>query len=296
MKKSVYFPTLVLLIVAMLAWPAAVSASLAGQSYQASHVIQAGETLSRIAARYGVTANAIQAANNIANANRIYAGMTLQIPTAGYVVSGGGTLASPIVNSPGISSQPGNPVGGCASPYIVQPGDTLSGVAARCGVSLTSLASANGLSVTSMIFVGQRLYLSGSARSTTIPVKSSSGAYLPNTGGSSGCSNPYTVSRNDTLSDIARLCRVSIANLKQWNHLITDMIWIGQSLKTRGSTSGYQPPAVVTVPALAPDPALAVQPPAPADTPEPEATPAAPIPDVVIPPSPTPRIEPTVAP
>jgi murein DD-endopeptidase MepM/ murein hydrolase activator NlpD len=44
------------------------------------HVVQRGETLARIAARYGVSLSAIVAANNIANPSRIFAGQRLTIP------------------------------------------------------------------------------------------------------------------------------------------------------------------------------------------------------------------------
>ena len=45
-----------------------------------TYVIQRGDTLSRIAKRYGVTVEKIVVANNIKNPNRIYAGQTIKIP------------------------------------------------------------------------------------------------------------------------------------------------------------------------------------------------------------------------
>jgi lipoprotein-anchoring transpeptidase ErfK/SrfK len=69
-----------LLLIAVLATPAAVFAEPepAGGTY----VVQRGDTLSRIAARYGVTASALAAANGIRNANLIYTGQLLRIPGA----------------------------------------------------------------------------------------------------------------------------------------------------------------------------------------------------------------------
>jgi murein DD-endopeptidase MepM/ murein hydrolase activator NlpD len=46
------------------------------------HIVQRGETLSRIAARYGTTVAALAAANRIANPSRIYVGQVLAIPGA----------------------------------------------------------------------------------------------------------------------------------------------------------------------------------------------------------------------
>jgi len=52
----------------------------AGDGTPKTHVVKAGETLSSIASKYGVTVKAIMDANNIANSNLIYPGQTLRIP------------------------------------------------------------------------------------------------------------------------------------------------------------------------------------------------------------------------
>lgn len=44
------------------------------------HVVQAGENLTEIGQRYGVTVEAIMEANGLANANRIFPGQRLLIP------------------------------------------------------------------------------------------------------------------------------------------------------------------------------------------------------------------------
>lgn len=53
-----------------------------------SHVVQAGQALSGIASRYGVSASALARANGISDPNRIRAGQTLTIP-GGSASSGG---------------------------------------------------------------------------------------------------------------------------------------------------------------------------------------------------------------
>jgi lipoprotein-anchoring transpeptidase ErfK/SrfK len=47
------------------------------------HIVRRGETLTQIARRYGVSVDALAAANGIANWNRIYVGQRLVIPAAG---------------------------------------------------------------------------------------------------------------------------------------------------------------------------------------------------------------------
>lgn len=99
------------------------------------YVVQWGDNLSRIAARYGTTVWAIAQANGIWNVNYIRVGQVLLIPGAG----------------PGPGPQPG----GCI--YIVRTGDTLSGIAWRYGTSVWALAQANGIWNPNLIYVGQRL-------------------------------------------------------------------------------------------------------------------------------------------
>ena len=81
-----------------------------------THVVQAGESLSRIAVRYGVTVQALVTANNIANANQIYVGQRLRIPTTGQ---------QPAPSQPGTST--------CNQYHTVLAGQTLSGIAVNYG-------------------------------------------------------------------------------------------------------------------------------------------------------------------
>ena len=116
-------------------------AAVPAPSSSGEHVVQRGESLFRIALRYGVTYQAIATANSIANPNHIYVGQRLVIP-------GQGSAPSP---APTLSGQT----------YIVRPGDTLSAIALRFGVSMWALAQTNNIRNPSFIYVGQVLYISG---------------------------------------------------------------------------------------------------------------------------------------
>ncbi len=107
----------------------------------ATHVVLPGETLSGIAARYGVTTSALAAANAITNVNRVYAGQQLALPGGGVV---GGDAAGRT---------------GVAGTHRVQRGETLSGIAARNGISAGDLATANGLVPPYTVLAGSRLQL-----------------------------------------------------------------------------------------------------------------------------------------
>ena len=197
MIRAVRFSILILVTVIALAM-----ISTTAVYADATHVVQPGETLGAIAARYGASIGAIQAANGLSNPNQIIAGMALVIPGAasaqsrGAVASGYSSGYAPVeprynYNSPTTNALP--PQGGvyaaCTNPYRVQPGDTLSGIAARCGVSPPTLASANGLSPYAMLRVGQLLSIPTAGGQAPAP-SASTRAYtyyptLPATGGNS---------------------------------------------------------------------------------------------------------------
>lgn len=80
-------------------------AAPAAENAPRQHCVQKGETLTRIALRYGVTVAAIAAANGIVNPHLIQAGQCLTIPAPG---------ATP---PPGATAQPGFPATGpCSAP------------------------------------------------------------------------------------------------------------------------------------------------------------------------------------
>ncbi len=90
-----------LLLLAAAQAPLGHAAGLRSPVAQKTHCIKQGETLYRIALLYGVTTQAIAAANGIVNPNLIYAGQCLTIPAA----------------TPGATAVPGVPASGpCSAP------------------------------------------------------------------------------------------------------------------------------------------------------------------------------------
>ena len=98
--------------------------------------------------------------------------------------------------------------------YVVQSGDTLSGIATKYGTTYQNLANMNGLSDPNTIFVGQTLKVPGSGSNT---VQSSS--------------NNCTVQPGDTLSSIASILGVSVQHLCQMNGISNaNLIYPGEIL------------------------------------------------------------------
>jgi lysozyme len=114
--------------------PAAGGAPAGCKSY---YYVKHGDTLSEIAAWFGVSYSGLADANGLGNANYIYVGQKLCIP-----------------NIYGGPSHPGG-----AGHYTVQPGDTLSEIAKWNGTTVHNLMYLNGISNANYIYVGQKLRL-----------------------------------------------------------------------------------------------------------------------------------------
>ena len=86
-----------------------------------SHLVQRGDTLYSIAAKYGTTVAALVTTNNITNANVIWAGVTLKLPGCGATSTTPAKPAAPAQPAapPSPSSPPSPPA---ASPAPSQPG------------------------------------------------------------------------------------------------------------------------------------------------------------------------------
>ncbi len=101
-----------------------------------THIVRSGESLSSIAAKYGLTVQELAAANGITNTNVIYVGTRLSISS----------------EAPDFS-----PGAGADGSYVVVSGDTLGKIAGRFGTTTQTLVEMNGLANPNLIYVGQVL-------------------------------------------------------------------------------------------------------------------------------------------
>ncbi|MCL4395998.1 MAG: LysM peptidoglycan-binding domain-containing protein [Chloroflexi bacterium] len=168
MRKILY---VTLIAVALILLTAAVpgQALAAGPAY---HVVQPGQTLSGIAAAYGVSAWSLASANGIWNWNVVYVGQVLVIPYSGYPNKYGPYYNAPVPNysyngqhyygqnyyNVNYNYYPRTTYG-CY--YYVRYGDTMSNIAYRYGTSAWTLSRANGIYNPNWIYAGQRLLIPG---------------------------------------------------------------------------------------------------------------------------------------
>jgi LysM repeat protein len=181
-----------------------------------TYIVQPGDSLTRIAARYGVSVSQLAAANGLRWSSWVYAGQRLTIPGN-----------APLNPAPAPSG----------STYVVRRGDTLTSIAARYGVSVSQIATLNGLHWNSWVYVGQRLAIPGGQAS---PAPNPAPNPNPPTTGN----QTYVVQAGNTLFSIARAHGTTVSALRSVNGLVSNTIYVGQRLTIPGGGSTpNQPPA-----------------------------------------------------
>jgi LysM repeat protein len=126
-----------------------------------SYTVQAGDNLSRIARKFGVTVEGIQKANNLSG-TLIFPGQVLIIPSAAS-----GTAATTSTPSTTVTATP-SPAASGSTTYIVKRGDNLSRIARSFNTTVLAIQKANKLTGVT-IFVGQVLIIPGADGSITTP-------------------------------------------------------------------------------------------------------------------------------
>jgi LysM repeat protein len=226
--------------------PTSGSSSSAGNSGttgqpSGTYVVQYGDSLSAIAARYGTTVAALMQANGLTNTT-IYAGQALKIVPADYAAP---TPAATPTQQPQQPQQPANAPG----TYVVQPGDSFSRIASKYGITAQALAEANGLTIGSYIYTGQVLIIPGvsAPKATAIPPSPVAGVPLTSIPTPGNTTTPvpvqspseaplgqpvkYTVVAGDNLSNIAARFSTTVDALMQLNGLTDpNFVYVGQVL------------------------------------------------------------------
>ncbi len=120
------------------------------------HLVVGGETLSQIAKRHKISLASLLKANRLTKTSLIFVGQRLEVPAP-----------SESASNENQSSVTGNTIGKPTSICLfhgfhkIKAGETISKLASVFGVSTQALLSANKLSQTSTIYIGQKLVIPG---------------------------------------------------------------------------------------------------------------------------------------
>ena len=125
------------------------------------------------------------------------------------------------------------PLPALAGDVTVKPGETLSEIADRLGISMKRLMELNGIRKADHVEVGQKLKVPGPAGSSS-----------RSSGGGAVATGRLTVREGDTLSEIAVRQSMSLNQLIALNGLSkADHVEVGQTLKVTGTVATAAAPA-----------------------------------------------------
>jgi membrane-bound lytic murein transglycosylase D len=169
----------------------------------AVHEVTRRETLAMIARQYGTSAAVIAKINDL-KGGKVTAGESLKIPEIS------GELPDKVLLAASRVDRPQTDLGGRKQRqivYRVRSGETLSSIARRHGMPVSTLARLNNMGTADALVKGQRLVIKASSRR------------YRDEGAQSGRRVLYTVRRGDTVYSISRQFQVSVPQLKTWNGL-----------------------------------------------------------------------------
>lgn len=213
-----------------------------GGSSDGTYTIVAGDSLSRIASKHGITLASLLTANDLQISSLILPGQRLSIP-------GGGSSPTSTNQSTNQSTTVSNSGAGASAgtaTYKVQSGDSLSGIASKHDVRLADLLSVNSLQMTSVIHPGRLLKLPAGA-TVAEPTPEPAAAPSAAASGSTTSSSTHTVVAGNSLSGIAAMYGVTLASLLDVNDMEIDaLILPGQKLRL---PSGATAPGSTATPA-----------------------------------------------
>lgn len=209
------------------------------------YTIQSGDSLTSVAAKYGISVAELATANNMSTDTGLIRGKTLTIPASGTVKptakasTPSKTTAqtqTPAPTKPTIKTQK----------YTIQSGDTLTGVANKHGMTVAQLAELNNMAVNTGLVQGRTLLVPES-KATTSQTKTTAPTTKSNTtqpavakGNVFKSTENYTVQSGDSLNALARKYGVSVADLAATNNMATNAgLKRGQVIKVPKLTDTY---------------------------------------------------------
>ena len=188
-----------------------------GSTVPDSYSVQAGDSLSAVAAKYNLSVSQIAEWNNINSSSGLFVGQKLKL--------NGDTLTTEKSKTVSNAKQEKSKQDSQADIYIVKSGDTLASVAKKYHLQLSFLADLNGLPRTASLQVRQRLKIDGDLpnKSTLVKEKSevaaSNSATISRSKSVSKDTESYTVKAGESLNVIANRVGLSVQQLAQLNDM-----------------------------------------------------------------------------
>ena len=204
-----------------------VDATYSDDAIPIEHVVQPGESLSRIAEDNGLSLAELMTINGITDPDTLVIGTRLRLTPV--IDTGEAQLAAPTPDA----IRSGNPIATLNRTYTVDTGDSVPIIAVRFGVDEDALRWLNGLDDSTLLALGQVLILPATSQELVVPHQ----IVEADTENATTDSTPtddrprYTVQPGDSLSHIAQDNGLSLAAIMEANQIANpDAIYVGQEL------------------------------------------------------------------
>ncbi|WP_165065045.1 muramidase family protein [Marisediminicola senii] len=161
--KSVIHPGQKLTLSSGAAAPTAAAPAPTPAPSASRYTIVAGDTVARIAAKFGVPTAAVLSANGLSSSSIIYPGGTLAIPSS---------TAPAVASQAPIAARPAPSTPAAGGSHTIASGETIASIASKYGVTIQAILSANGLSWSSIIYGGRTLVIPSAAPAPVAPAAS----------------------------------------------------------------------------------------------------------------------------
>jgi len=184
------------------AWAELPAESKSSRQSVTGYRVRRGDTLGSIAATYGTSVVAIQQANGLPRADRIYPGQQLVIPQS----RNGRGPAPRVATAQRVVGAPRE-----EAVHVVRPGETLAAIAARYGATEGELVAANRLRSADLIYPEQRLR-------------------IPGVSATAAGQSTHVVRRGENLFRIALRYGTSVEAIVSLNQLHSTLLQVGQTL------------------------------------------------------------------
>ncbi|GBG94516.1 muramidase [Ligilactobacillus salitolerans] len=179
-----------------------------------TYQVKSGDSLWSIATQHGMTVPALKAANHLTS-DLITVGQKLQVR--------GKSAAKTSTQTKQASAKKTSSSKQIAGTYVVQKNDSLWSIANEHHTTIAKLRELNHLTG-SVIYIGQSL---------RVQQRSSVNAATKTVQSQDAKQGSYVVAQGDSLWRIATRNKLTVNQLKSLNHLVSDTIYVGQTLKLK---------------------------------------------------------------
>lgn len=201
-----------------------------------THTIRKGETLKKIARRYGVSASDLASANQMSGKSKLRTGRELIIPISQREISYVGKEKTNAEQTKSTSKKnrfASVPDGKEKIIHHIKAGESLSSIAEEYGVRISDMRNWNNIPYGKKIRAGKTLtvFVSQERNEQRSETTKSSVVLAKEKARASNGWFTYIVQSGDVLINIADKFGVEVTDIKQWNGLRSNTIFAGQKIE-----------------------------------------------------------------